>query len=634
MLTQLRQGATSWVAKILFSLLMALLVLSFAAWGIGDVFRIRPQTWVAKVGDVEIDREAVTSSFRREVQRLQQMFGRTIDNEQARKLGLLDATVKQLVGGTLLDLEARKLGMDISDDAIIQEVHGNPAFRNALGQFDNFQFEAMLRNNGFTPRSFQQTIKRDMLRNHLQTAVQSSGAVPGEIADRVYRHQMERRAVELLVFPNAAQGEVGDPDEAALAQFHKDNAERFTAPELRGITVVTLTAEDLAKKTAISEAELKEEYQNRLRDFTREERRDLEQMVVPEEATAKAAHERLAKGEDFATVAKEVANLSPADIVFDNVARREMQRDLPGPLAAAVFALAQGAVSEPIQTAFGWHVVKVKAVRPGGTDSFEQVREQLKTAIGLQRAGDEATKLSRKLDDELAGGGTLEEAAAKFDLPIFKAAAIDLAGHDADGKPVAGLPDIPELARTAFASQPGPDLRLNETEKGGYFVVRVDGITPPELRPLAAIRPQVVEAWKEDRRAQASRAKATQALEKLNAGAKLIDVGFELGGVLKASEPILRSGDGAGPELSRSLITAVFALEPGKTTVGATGGNDGHVLVRVTEVKPAEADQAAVTRLQKTLADGMGLDVLTQFSQALEKLYPVKIDQKALETLF
>jgi peptidyl-prolyl cis-trans isomerase D len=629
MLTKLREGSKSWFAKIIFGVLMALLVLSFGLWGIGDIFRVRTQTWVAKVGDIEIDREAVTAAFRREVQKLSSMFGRSIDNEQARKLGLLDATVKQLVGGTLLDLEARKLGMDVSDEAIVQTVHGMPAFRNQLGQFDNFQFEATLRNNGFTPRSFQQTVKRDILREHLQAAVVASGAVPGEVADRVYRYQMERRVAEILLFPNAAQGEVGEPDEAALTAFHKDHAERFTAPELRGITVVTLTAEDLAKKVEISEAELKEEYQFRLRDFTREERRDLQQIVVPEEAAAKAAHERLAKGEDFAAVAKDVANLAPSDIAFDNVA----QRDIPGPLGTAAFALAQGALSEPIQTPFGWHLVRVKAVRPGGTDSFEQVRDQLKTALGLQRAGDEVAKLSRKVEDELAGGGTLEQVAEKFGLPIMKAAAIDLAGHDADGKPVAGLPGIPELTRTAFATRPGPDLHLTETENG-YFAVRVDAVNPPELRPLASVRAQAVEAWKDDRRSQASRAKAAQALEKLNAGAKLVDIGFELGGVLKASEPILRSGEGAGPELSRPLITAIFALEPGKATIGPTAANDGHVVARVAEVKPAEADANAVKRLQKSLADGMGLDVLTQFSQALEKTYPVTIDQKAIDTLF
>jgi len=626
MLNQLRKGVGSWLVKIL----LGLLVISFAAWGIGDMFRVRTPNWVAKVGDVEIDRETVTQQFRREMQKLQQMFGRALDTEQARKLGLLDATVKQLVGGTLLDLEARKLGLDISDDAIARAIQENPSFRNQLGQFDRLQFEALLRQNGFSERSFIAQLKRDMLRSHLQSTVQAAGAMPDAVAERVYRHQMERRVAELLVFRNAAQGEVGEPDEASLAQFHQDNAQRFTAPELRAVTVVTLTAADLGQKQRIDDAELKQEYDSRIAEFTRAEKRDLMQLVVPEEAAARAAHERLVKGEDFATVAKEVANLSEADIAFDDVAKS----DLPGELAAKAFALAEGVVSDPFQTPFGWHLVKVKAVRPGGIAGLDEVREPLRQAMALQRGGDEAAKLSRKLEDELAGGGALEEAAAKLELTLVKIAAMDARGNGADGNPAAGMPAIAELPRTAFAAQPGTDLQLHETTGGGYFVVRVDGVTPPALKPLDSVRAEAVTAWKEDRRDQASRAKATQALEKLNAGADPATLARELGADLKTTEPILRSGDGAGPELSQQLIVAIFALDPGKATVGATAGRDGHVLARVTEVKPAETDQTAVQRLEKSLADSMGTDLLQQFSQALEKTYPVKIDDKALETLF
>jgi len=159
-------------------------------------------------------------------------------------------------------------------------------------------------------------------------------------------------------------------------------------------------------------------------------------------------------------------------------------------------------------------------------------------------------------------------------------------------------------------------------------------VTPPALKSLDSVRAEVVAAWKEDRRDQASRAKAAQALEKLNAGTSLADLARELGGEVKTTEPILRSGESAGPELSQQLIVAIFALDPGKATVGGTSARDGHVLARVTEVRAAETDQPAVQRLERSLADGIGADLMQQFSQALEKAYPVKIDDKALETLF
>jgi len=626
MLDSLRRGAASWLVKIL----LGLLVVSFAAWGIGDMFRIRTPNWVAKVGEREIDRETVYQAFRREVQKLQQMFGRGLDNEQARRLGLLDQTVKQLVGGALLDQEAHKLRMDISEAALAQAIEANPAFRNSLGRFDRFQFEQMLRANGFNEKTFLATLRRDMLREHLQGTVQVNGSVPGEAVDRLFRHQMEQRVADLVIFRNAAQGEVGEPDAAALAQFHKDNAQRFTAPELRAVTVVTLTAADLAKTVTVTDEQAKEEYDGRVADFTREETRDLEQIVVAEEAKAKQAHEKLGKGEDFAAVAKEVAGLSPGDIVFDSVRKR----DLPGELSAKVFALTAGALSEPLQSPLGWHVVRVKTVHPGSTEPFEQVRDQLKQALALQQGGDQAAKASRKLEDELAGGGALEEAAAKFGLPVIKLAALDASGHDADGNPVTALPDMPEVVPTAFQTQPGAEAKLHDSANGGYFVLRVDAITPPALRPLESVKADAIAAWQEDRREQAARAKATQALEQLNAGKSLDEIARALGGERKTTEPFVRSGQGAGAELSQPLLVALFALGQGQATAGPNAAKDAHVLARVAEIKPAEADQTAVQRLKKQMADAMGLDLLQQFNQVLEKTYPVTIDRKQLETLF
>jgi len=624
MLNKLRQGEKYWFVKIL----LGLLVLSFAAWGVGDMFNVKTPTWVAKVGEVEIDRETLNLAVRKEIRKLQDQ-GISLSNEQARQFGLVDQVVKQLTGGALLDQETRKLGLDISEAALAQAIQGNPAFRNSLGQFDRLQFDQLLRANGFTEKSFLATLRRDMLREHLQNAVQANGTVPGEAAERLYRFQMERRVAELLVFRNAAQGEVGEPDAAALEQFHKDNAARFTAPERRALTVVTMTAADLAKNVAVSDEQVRQEYDTRIAEFSREEKRDLEQIVVVEEAKAKAAHERIAKGEDFATVAKEVASLSATDIVFDDVAKR----DLPGELRDKVFALAPGELSQPLSSMLGWHVVRLKAIHPASVEPFEAVRDKLKDGLALQQGGDQAAKLSRKLEDELAGGGTLEDVAAKFNLPVIKVT-VDNRGIDAEGKPAMALLAAPEALKIGFTTQPGSELHLHETAQGGYFAARVDGITPAALKPLDSVRDEAIAAWKDERRDQAARTKATQALEQVNAGKSLDEVAAALGAERKTTEPLLRGGQGATAELSQQLLVAIFALNQDQATVGATANKDGHVLAKVSEIRPAEMDQAAAQRLRKQLADGMGLDLLQQFSETLEKTYPVKVDQKALETLF
>ena len=183
--------------------------------------------------------------------------------------------------------------------------------------------------------------------------------VPASLTDRVYRYRNEQRVADVLRLDHSKFRDIPPPDAATLATFHRENAGLFTAPEYRGLTVVLLQPEDVADDVNVPEQRVQDEYDSRINEFTKLERREIHQILVSDEAKIEEISKRLSLGEDFEKVAKEVAGIKKTSLQLGNLAKR----DIPVPkLAEAAFRLAPNTNSEPIKTALGWHILKIAKV--------------------------------------------------------------------------------------------------------------------------------------------------------------------------------------------------------------------------------------------------------------------------------
>ena len=174
MLQAIRSRAGSFVVKALF----ALLILTFGVWGIGDIFRNRgrPIRWSPRSATTSIRAEELQTAVRRALEQLSVRFGSAIDLQQAKQLGLVDQTLTQLVDRSLIDQEAARLQLDISDDLIRNVITGNPNFRGTDGRFDRALFNAVLAANRLTEEQYVALLRHDIPRNDLMQAV-TAGAV-------------------------------------------------------------------------------------------------------------------------------------------------------------------------------------------------------------------------------------------------------------------------------------------------------------------------------------------------------------------------------------------------------------------------------------------------------------------------
>jgi peptidyl-prolyl cis-trans isomerase D len=624
MLEAIRKRSASFLVKLLFGLL----VLSFGLWGIADVFNPgRGGDWAAEVGDSRIPAATVRSEYQRELRRLNSAFG-TIDSEQAKALGLPNRVLNQIVDRTLLDLGAEDLGIVVGDTLVRQAIQADPTFHNQLGTFDANLFRQILSINGLTENDYVTMIRDEIARNQLVGSVVAGATVSPSIVDAIYRYRGEKRVAEILRVDDAAMGDIAEPDEAELQKFYKDNETLFTAPEYRAVTAVILLTRDLAKDIAVSDEELEAAFNQRINELGQPERRTLRQMVFSDEKAAIKAYDRIAGGADFATVAKEEAGLEPDALDVGTVTRDQ----LPAELADAAFALAKNVVSKPVKSPLGWHLIEVTAIEPAHRPSLADVRDKLAAEVANEKALDTMFDLTNRLEDALGSGATLEEAAAELDLDVRKIAAIDPQGLNPEGRPVADLP--PGFLDVVFATDENSESPLTEAGNEGYFILRVDAVTPPTLKPLDSVRSDVVKAWKAQRRSELAKKTADSLASRIKGGIDPASLATEKGPVFVTSTPFTRSGEGFPDTLPKALIAAVFRTPPGDTVV--VRGEKASYVARTKAVVAADptADQARLTELRDELARARGVDLLSQLTGALRQQYPVTVNNRQLENLF
>ncbi|SVE24091.1 uncharacterized protein METZ01_LOCUS476945, partial [marine metagenome] len=195
---------------------------------------------------------------------------------------------------------------------------------------------------------------------------------------------------------------------------------------------------------------------------------------------------------------------------------------LPAEAGDVVFELATSGASDPVQTSLGWHLFQVDKIFPPRRIAFEEVRDELHQEMALEAAIDSLYRLSTVLDDELAGGASLEQAGQAIGITPVTVASLDLRGMSAGGSPALGeLPDASEIVHTAFTTESGADSIVVESEARNYFVLRVDLVTPPALRSLDSVRRQVVDGWQAVARGTQAQRAAEQLADQVRGGESL-----------------------------------------------------------------------------------------------------------------
>jgi peptidyl-prolyl cis-trans isomerase D len=624
MLRGLHESSKGWLGRAVMAAVMGLLVISFAIWGIGDIFRGFGRQSFAKIGHTEIGIEQFRQLYRDRLALFGRQIGRTITLDQARQLGIDRQIIRAIISEFILDERVRDLKLGISDAEISRRIMSDPSFQTPNGQFDRQRFEFLLRQNGLTEARYVVERRRDMLRAQLAGTVIGPSLVTKPMIEAADRFQNEQRAIEYLLLDRGQAGEVPAPAPEVLAQFYEENKALFRAPEFRKVTYLALIPSEQARWMQISDEELKRAYEERKARYATPERRQVHQMVFPNAEEARAAAERIAKGESFEAIAKE-RGLSDQDIDLGLVTKAGM---IDRAVADAAFALKEGEVSAPVTGRFGVVLVRVVKIEPEKVPTFEEIAQQLRTDLANDKAKEEMNDLYNKIEDERSIGKTLAEVADTVKL-ASRTIEIDRLGRDPQGNPVPNLPDAQRLIQSAFSTEPGVETDPLRVE-GGYLWYEVTGITPSRERPLDEVKDQVETRWREQEIANRLKAKANEILDKAKGGAGFADAAAAAGLKVESKSEIKR-GAAASP-LSAQGVDAVFRVPKDGVGIGDGDKPGEQIVFRVTEVTlpTTDVNSEDSKKLKDQMSNAMSEDVYNEFIGQLESEIGVTINPAGL----
>jgi peptidyl-prolyl cis-trans isomerase D len=609
MLEMLRRAVRSWVAKAL----LALLVVSFAIWGVGDISQ-GFSTNVATVGERTIGAETYARVLRSQATR----FG--VDPSQFRDTGLDRYVLASLVREAAFEEAAREMGVSAPDSAVARQVRNDPSFRIA-GEFDPAQYESSVRRIWGSVADYEDSVRRAVAAAPLRAAVGGSANAPYRMAEAIARRASEQRrfaALSLTLGDDAVEA----PSDAELEAHLEENAAAFRAPERRDVSYLHIDLAALAADIPVDEAGLRALYDDRADIYAQPETRVIEQIVYESADAAAAARARLDSGEaDFDALLAE-RGLTRADAALGAVTRD----DIAGPRADAAFALDGPGIAGPAEIPTGAALLEVVEITPAIVTPFEEVRDALAAELGADAARPEADRLAEEVADLAAAGATLEEIGAELGLEIRTAEGVTAGGPAVGGDP---LTASPPFTTEAFAAEQGQLRDLTDDPSGGYFMLRVDAVTPASTPPLANIREAVEASWRAERRAEALAERAQDIVARIEAGETLAAIAAEMDRETSSIGPLRR--DDPDPRLDAAARETLFTGAPGAAAASVRGSRATVAVLE--EIVAADAVREQAEAVRAALTQSVAQDQLEYFGRALEAEMGAVFNQQALDAV-
>lgn len=603
MLNALRRSAKGFLAKIL----IALLVLSFAVWGVSDFVNQVDPSEVARAGDTPVSAAEFSRLYQRQANRIAQQTGRGLTPQQAQSIGLPQQVLQTLVTDALQVDAARKLGLDIGDEALAERIRAQPVFAGSDGSFDRALFDTLLAENRYTEDEYIALQREAAVQEMWANGLVGGLSTPTPYLQAFNRYANQTRQITYMTLTEEVLGPIPDPSEAQLRAFFEENKADFRSPERRTFSYVTLDAETLAEPEAVSAEAVRRAYE---RDgaYGQPEQRRVQQVLFDDAAAAERAADALRSGTDFAEI------LAERDRTFEDVDLGLVERsDLVDPaVAEAAFALEEGGVTA-VDGRFGPVLVRVSEVREAAKRPLAQVEDEIRQRLAVEDAEELVNDLYVRVEDAVAGGATVGEIAARFDLPARTVSLVSSQGVDPEGRDV----DAPQsILSTAFQVAPGADaepVHMDDT----YAWVQTTTVKDAADRPFEEVRGEVLVAWTEAQKTERLADAAADALERVENGVPLDTVAADLGVAAQTTDPFSRREPPQG--LPQPVANAAFEGPLGHAG-SVIAGEGRHVVFEVTNVsEPAFFEESAELRpIRQNLNDQLANTLLTEFLTAYQ----------------
>jgi peptidyl-prolyl cis-trans isomerase D len=635
MISTFRNLSKSKIGTIVIAGLFILTLIGFASVGVTNFgtgsagFGGMSSGTLAKVGDQEVDDQEVREAMQR---RLQDVRQQNPNADYSTIAGDFDVILGALIDQRSLIAFADKFGFPLSKRLIDAEIAQIPQTKGLNGKFDDRAYQTFLAQQRLTDAEVRQIIAGGLLQRLLLTPVAGNARLSVGMATPYASMMLESRQGEGVAIPLEPFKAGLKPTDPQLQQFYAANRNRYVVPEQRALRFATIGPDLVANITA-SDQEIAANYNANQATYGAKETRNLSQAVVPDQATANAIAAKAKAGATLAAAAAPTG--ANAAVTSLGGQTRQAYAGVAGDkVAAAVFSASSGAVVGPLQSDFGWVVVKVDSVKTEGGKSLAQARTEIAAKLNADKRKAAIEDMAAKLQDAVDAGHNFTEAAAMVKVPVTTTPLINASGTAPTDPSYHLSPDYAPVVKSGFDLAPSDQPEIVAlASKAGYVMVSPAQVVPAAPAPLAKIHDQVVSDWTNDQARQRAAAVAVAIAAKASSGMSLADAVKAAGMALPPVQPlaarriqIAQNGQVPAP------LRLLFSLGQGKSRMAPDPGGRGFYIVKTNTIVPGNALLAPglISRMAQELSQGVSEEYAQQFQAAVRAEMKAKRNESAI----
>ncbi|MGC2456509.1 MAG: SurA N-terminal domain-containing protein [Gallionellaceae bacterium] len=614
----------------LIQIVLALIILPFAFWGVDSYRRSAAGEALATVNGEKIGQQEFDNALRQQEDRMRELMGDKFDPAMFDKPEIKHSVLDNLVSQRLMTSQAQGQGLTVSDAQLAQVISEIGAFQKD-GKFDKERYESALRSQNMTPPIFEERVRQELSLRQLTDAYNQNGYASNTIADRLIHLNEQQRVVSTLqVLPDSFLKQV-KVDDAEIKKYYENNTAEFQSPERVRVEYVTFAVDSLLPQIKVDEAEVRKYYEDHQPEFGIQEQRHAAHILISVSPQASDADKQAAKAK--AEQVLQQVRQSPGK--FADFARQYSQDTgsaanggdlgmftrgmMVKPFEDVAFKLKPGEISGLVQSDFGFHIIKLLSIVPAKMKPLSEVKGEIEQKLKLQKANDEFADLADKFNntvyeqsDSLKPAAELVKAQVQQSSWLSKGQAGGMPWTDKALQAVF-TNDVLKAKRNSAVVEIGPNNLL---------AARMLEYKPASTRSLAEVSESIRQKLMRQQAMELASKQGQDILARLQHGENP-KLDWKGGQTITRMQP-------AG--LSRELVQKIFQTDSVKLPAyaGMQDAQKGYVLVRIDAVKEGPAiDDAKRDRYLQEIRKLTGEEMYQAYLADARKHADIKI--KAFE---
>lgn len=519
MLQSIRDKTRGWIAY----LIVFLISIPFALWGVNSYFGGGELEPVAVVDGQEVTQQALDSAYANYRRRVAQMFGGSIPEAFADETRMKQQVLNQMIEEFALRSYVEQNNYRVGDSRLNEIIRSMDTFQTN-GEFDPEIYQRQIASLGYSTTGFESELRRSSAMQQLRTGIAATAFSIPKTFEKMESLKNQTRTIKVMTRPaNLDSYEVSEEE---VATFFEENQSRYMTDEQVKVDYIELSLDKIKDNIEVSSDQIQARYDQSKDAYTSTEIRSASHILlsVPEDATdeeSRAAEEKIKdirseieSGADFAELATQYSQ-DPVS-AEEGGDLGEIERGMMvQPFEAALFDLEEGEVSEPVKTPFGWHLIQLNSVLGGNVQSIDEVREGIEDEIKTQIAENQIYDLTENLANlAYEQPDSLLPASEQLGLAMETSGWFSRVAGE-------GIASEPKIRKAAFSSDVLTE-ELNsqaiELADNRIVFIRLNDHKPSSPRDIAEVRDEIVKEIKRNKAREANIAAGESALEALRSG--------------------------------------------------------------------------------------------------------------------